>query len=185
MISLPSWTDHQIAILSLLVSAVSTVFTIVAALAALIGIPIAVHAIRRGNKNASAATVVTLYDGLRQAWQRFESAPSDGNQRYYELAELMNFIEIACGIHFEGSLVGVSSDLMKEYLKNSLSLIRDDEYALRQIAEMLHSPKTFEHIRKFIGTHAELSDLLETRTASRQAGAAAKSPQPHDINALP
>ena len=123
--------------------------SLVVALAAL---AVAFYAIYKGNRNSSVATLVTLNDGFRQAWSRFISAvkAEDEEAKYFELAELMNLLEIACGIQSEKSLSGMSNQVVKDYLEQALKLLIGNEYTNQQIPQMLHQPSTFINIKKFI-----------------------------------
>ena len=69
---------------------------------AVIALCLSWYAITRANRSTSAATLVTLNEGFRQAWERFFQA--QGAQQDAELAELLNLFEIACAIYLEGSL---------------------------------------------------------------------------------
>lgn len=137
-----------------MITFIVAVITLVIAVVALV---VAWHAISRSNKNSSAATLVALYEGFRQAWQRFLDAEDDAGQQY-ELSELMNLVELACAIDSEHSFVGVSRKLVREYLENSLLLLSNNENAGRRIPAMFTSPTTFEYIRRFLNSrHNELS----------------------------
>jgi hypothetical protein len=153
------FTDHHIALWSLLASLVAVAVSLVALLVAL-------YAIRRSNRNSSAATLVTLNEGFRQAWQRFFEAKKakDEARLQYELSELLNLFELACGIHLERSLVGVSRKLAKDYINETWELLSNNEDAKKRIRVMLTSPKTFEYIRKFLGK-ARCSSFLEPPTS--------------------
>jgi len=113
-----------------------------------IALGIAIYAVRKGNRNSSAATLVTLNDGFRQAWLRFLNA-KDEQTMQAEFSELMNLIEIACAIYLEKSLSGVSRELAREYLEGILNLIKSNADARSRIEAMRHSPTTFKYIRKF------------------------------------
>lgn len=114
---------------------------------ALVAVVIAIYAIRRGNKNSSVATLVTLNDGYRQAWQRFLAAK--GDQREYEFSELMNLLEVGCAIDAEKSLVGVSREIAREYLTHALQLLDAHEEARRLTMAASHDPTTFKYVRRF------------------------------------
>jgi len=105
-------------------------------------------AIYKGNRNASVATLVTLYEASRQAFQRFLSEKTEDAKRY-ELCELMNLLEIAAAILNERSFAGVSKEIQREYLNEVLELLIGDKYARETIDNMLSAPTTFAHIRKF------------------------------------
>jgi hypothetical protein len=119
---------------------------IASAAIALIALVVAIYAIRRGNLNASVATLVTLNDGFRQGWQRVFSAGAD---RDHEFAELLNLLEIGCGIHKEKSLVGVSRELSREYIEQVILLMEEDDDSRRQIEKAINTPKTFKYIAWF------------------------------------
>ena len=119
--------------------------TVVISLSAL---AVAVFAIRKGNRNSSAATLVTLNDSFRQAWLRFLTAKDDAS-RQYEFAELLNVMEIACAIYLEKSLAGKSRKLAEEYISHILKLLENDPEKRERLVCLINAPTTFEHIRKF------------------------------------
>ena len=114
-----------------------------------IALIVAWYAIYKGNRNASVATLVSINEAFRQAWQRFLKADNEADKSY-ELAELMNLFEIACGTQNEGSLAGVSKDIMAAYLNQVLTLLIYNDYTKAKIAELLETPNTFENIHKFL-----------------------------------
>lgn len=115
---------------------------------AVISAAVAIYAIYKGNRNSSVATLVTISEASREAWQRFLTAPTD-DTKWNELCELMNLLEIASAILNEKSFVGVSKRLLKDYLNEVLSLLINDAYASKAVDKMFSSETTFEHIRKF------------------------------------
>jgi hypothetical protein len=121
------------------------VASLVVALAAL---GVSWYAIRRANRTTSAATLVTLNDGFRQAWGRFFS--ETGDRRKNELAELLNLFEIACAIYLENSLTGNSRTLMREYINSILRILVKNEYTNTEVGSLLESESTFVFIRKFL-----------------------------------
>jgi hypothetical protein len=106
------------------------------------------YAIRRANRTTSAATLVVLNEGFREAWKRFFQANSD--QLETELAELLNLFEIACAICLEGSLSGNSADLMNEYLNMALRMFVKHEYSREHIEGLLQTERTFIFIKRFL-----------------------------------
>jgi hypothetical protein len=136
-------SDHQIAVLALIVALASLAGSV-------LSIVVASWAISRSNKNSSAATLVTLYEGFRQAWQRFLDAKEDDRARQYQLSELMNLAELACAIYSERSFVGVTRVLVQDYLQSALSLLSDNEDVRKRIPAMFNSPETFKYIRWFL-----------------------------------
>ena len=115
----------------------------------LIALTVAIVAIRKSDRNTSAATLVTLNEGFRQGWHRFLPA-KDEAERQHEFSELMNLLEIGCAIYMEGSLSGVSRELAEEYLGNVLSLLEANQEARTRIEEMRQSATTFKYIRQFL-----------------------------------
>lgn len=113
-----------------------------------IALVVALYAIYKGNRNSSVATLISLSESCRSGWNRFLEASTD-DQRVYELAELMNTLEIAAAILNEDSLAGVSRTLLKAYLEQALTLLRNNAFASAQIEQMLTTPDTFECIQKF------------------------------------
>lgn len=178
--ALTGFSDHQIAVLALVVALASLSVSVVS-------IFVAWYAICRSNKNSSAATLVTLYEGFRQAWQRFLDAKDDDKERQYQLSELMNLAELACAIHSERSFVGVSRELVEDYLQSSLSLLVNNEDVRNRIPAMFRSPDTFKYIRRFLDfpLNADLlkrwSPLLEPPFSNPQG---VKKGLIHDVHLL-
>lgn len=110
-------TPDQIVLLSLFVAGASLVASIIALWVAWFGI-------RRADNNSSASLLVTLNDGFRQAWQRYLSGKND-EQKQYELAELMNLLEIACALYNGGSLSGMSRKIVEELCSARTSSVPD------------------------------------------------------------
>jgi hypothetical protein len=123
----------------------------------LIALAVALFAIRKGNKNSSAAILVTLNDSFRQAWQRFLAA-EDETSRQHEFAELLNVMEIACAIYLEKSLAGVSRKLAEEYISHILTLLESNDDAQERLASMINSPTMFEYIAGFRAKMRRLRD---------------------------
>jgi hypothetical protein len=117
---------------------------------------VAIVTLRRGNKNASVATLVALHEAFREAWQRFRQADSEID-RAWELSDLLNYIEIACGIECEKSLSGVSQTLMTDYLNEIFQILLSNDYINQQIPRMLHAPSTFCYIKRFLHSKPKLS----------------------------
>jgi hypothetical protein len=108
---------------------------------------VALYAIRRSSLSSSVATLVTLNDGFRQAWQRYLEATEQAKD--YEFSELANLMEIASAIHMEKSLFGISRELSSEYLEHVLLLIEGNDDARRRLEAGIHKPNTFKYIASF------------------------------------
>jgi hypothetical protein len=125
--------------------------------AAIVSVYVAVRAIRRSGKNASAAMLVTLSEAFRGGWERviasikdLQKGPDAEDTRYKTFSELLNLFEIACAIMNEESIEGFSKQIIHKYLVDSLGLIVGNDYARTQIPHMLTDETTFEHIKAFI-----------------------------------
>jgi hypothetical protein len=118
---------------------------------------VSIFAIRRANKTTSAATLVTLNEGFRQAWERCLQTQSGADAAEYNLAELLNLLEIGCAIYLEKSLTGNSRELMREYLGNVLGLLAKTETINDQALRLLQTPKTFSFIKQFLKQKPVLS----------------------------
>lgn len=123
-----------IALISLLVS-----------LAALV---VSVFAIVRANNTTSGSTIIALSEAFRQAWDRYFNAKPE--QKSYELAELMNLLEIACAVHLEWSLSGNARKLVFDYLRRVLSELIKHEEISAEIGKLLQDKETFFFIKKFL-----------------------------------
>jgi hypothetical protein len=131
----------KIGIATLVVASV----TLVVAIAALW---LAAHALWRGNRNSSAATYVTLSEGFRQAWDRVIAA--EPAKRRYQLAELVNLAEVACGILHEKSLSGVTREIAEAYLRDAISILEEDDGILAEIAMLRREADTYKYVEAFI-----------------------------------
>lgn len=119
---------------------------LVASAAALI---IAIVALRRSDRNASAATLVSLYEALRAAWGRYLAAKKP-QQAEFEFAELINLLELACAIHQDKAVHGASREMLEEYLLDVLAIFRDDEGVRQRIASLRDRANTFKYLKRFL-----------------------------------
>jgi len=125
---------------------ITALVTLLVAFAALV---VSAFAIVRANNTTSGATLVSLNEAFRQAWVRyFDSKEPD--EKSYELAELLNLLEIACAVYDEWSLSGNARKLVFDYLYRNLSdLIKHKEISA-QIEKLLQDKDTFFFIKKFL-----------------------------------
>ena len=114
-----------------------------------VGLGFAAYAIHRSNQNSAAAALLTFYEAVRQAWERFLRA-TDTNDKEYQFAELANLLEVACALHVKSVFVGVSRELMTEYLDDVGKLLDTSEEAKRQIEQLIHSKTTFKYLRIYL-----------------------------------
>lgn len=107
----------------------------------------AFYAVYRGNRNTSVSTLATLNVAFRDAWDRFIH---DEQRKAFHFGELMNLFEIGCAICKEKSLIGVSRSLIEEYMKEALSLLTKNPYAVEKVPGLLTGKDTFSHIKAFM-----------------------------------
>ncbi len=125
--------------------AFSDLIALASLIVALAALAVSIYAISRANKTTSAATLVTLNEGFRQAWDRYLQAQTIDN-----LAELLNLLEIACGMFMERSLTGNSRKLAGEYIKSVLSILRSNTAVSEQAVQLLQTRDTFTFIKQFM-----------------------------------
>jgi hypothetical protein len=129
---------------------------------ALIALFIAIHTLRRGNKNSSVATMIPLNAEIRQMWAKYDDALASIDFKNDEelaaleekiavkLQDLMNVLEIAAAIELEGTLSGVSRVLMRDYLEQMLDMIIRDDYTNAKVSDLLQDETTYIFIRRFL-----------------------------------
>jgi hypothetical protein len=139
---------------------------------AVFGVIAALYALHRGNLNASVASMIPLNAEIREAWKRFlDSFPDPEKlkdatpvqiqafirQNDTQLEHLMNVLEIAAAITIEGTLVGVSNELMRDYVERTLESLLKDGYTSLRITVLLQNDQTFYHIRRFLNKQIPFS----------------------------
>lgn len=117
-------------------------------IATVIGLYFAGWGIYRGNKNSSAALLLTFNESVRVSWERFLSA-TDDDDKEYQFAELANQLEIACALHKRGAFVGVSRELLTEYLNEVISMLNNDDDAKERLKKLSHSEETFKYLKAY------------------------------------
>ncbi len=122
---------------------------------AIVALAVALYALYRGNRNTSVATLVSLSEALRQAWDRLLPKMRSGEQHTTELADLMNLLETSCAIHLERSLAGVSKILMSQYLDDVLTLLIQTPALNDEVPALLQEENTFCHIKNFLNAKKE------------------------------
>jgi hypothetical protein len=111
---------------------------------------LSIYAISRANKTTSAATLMVLNEGFRQAWERCLKQSQTPTDLSYNVAELLNLIEIACAAYIERSVSGHSRTLLIEYLNSGLSIIISTPLLNDRVPKLLQDEKTFIFIKKFL-----------------------------------
>jgi hypothetical protein len=114
-----------------------------------IALGIAIYTVQRANKTTSAATMVTLNEGFRSAWERY--LRSEDLEKAAALAELLNLFEVACAAWAERSITGNSAELLQEYLQSVLRLLAGNKAISEEVSkELIQDRTTFKFIRLFL-----------------------------------
>jgi hypothetical protein len=139
---------------------------------AVVGVIAGLYTLHRGNLNASVASMIPLNAEIREAWKRYlESYPTPDKlndatptqirafirENDTQLEYLMNVLEIAAATSVEGTLIGVSNELMSGYVDRTLNSLLSDGYASVRIKGLLQDSQTFIYIRRFLNKQIPLS----------------------------
>ena len=116
---------------------------------AAIGLGFTAYGIHRGNQNASASSLIVLNDLLRERWEWFLHADTEAKKQH-SFAELMNALEIACAISMKGVFVGVSRELLTEYLDGVLTLLDDNDDARGRAKALVDTETTFKYVIAYL-----------------------------------
>ncbi len=125
----------------------------------LIALAVAFLAIRRGDNNSSAALLVTFNENFRSSWQRI--LHSDESDRQFELAELMNLVEIACLIQREKSIHGRAAKLLDDYIKQAVGHVLHNQSLASEIPSLFQDETTFENITYFLSQHSDIRSKFD------------------------
>jgi hypothetical protein len=117
-------------------------------LISLVALLVALRALSSGNRNASASAAVALHAEFRNAWEGFKNSPEENKDFYF--AETMNVLEIACAIYLEGSLVGVSGELIQEFANDIARLIQASPEATSRVVKLRTTGTTFKYYDRFV-----------------------------------
>jgi hypothetical protein len=119
----------------------------------IIDLIIAIHTLRRGNRNASVASMIPLNAEIRDTYDRYiESFSNTTFQTTVELEilereittrleKLMNVLEITAAIQVERTFSGVLRELMGEYLQRILEDLLSDEYTSSKVSRLCKTTK--------------------------------------------
>lgn len=135
---------------------------LVSLLIALVAFVVSLVALHRSDRTSSAGTLVSVYDSISSAWARFLVAEGDAKQNF-ELAELLNRLEVACAMSLGGGIHGTAKELMDDYVENSLIEIAADGSALQAIHRLRHRSTTFKYIVRFIRAPVRRPQMADVR----------------------
>ncbi len=125
----------------------SNALTLVSLIVAFWALAVSWYAIQRGNRNASVAAFIALQAECRNAWDNFAVCDTENKKHYF--AQAVNVLEALCAVQMEGSLVGVSDELLTEFANDLTKSIYNSEMTLSWLKELQTSNTTFKYITKF------------------------------------
>lgn len=147
---------------------------IVSLLVALVALVVSLMALHRSDRTGSAGTLVSLYDSIAEAWRRFLQAGTDSDQSF-ELAELLNRLEVACALSLGQGIHGASKELLDDYVENSLIAIVGDPGASKSLGRLQDKPTTFKYLDRFIRGRKRWGRMGDVRSAFEEATASDSS----------
>jgi hypothetical protein len=134
------------------VAFLASVATLVVLPVTLVALIVAAVQLFYGRRTASGGALIALNESFRQAWLQFSIARDDAAKQHM-LAEVMNLLNMACAILEDKLFVGRAGRLLETYLCDVFGLIGQSDDAKTRIEAMMMTPRTFEHILKFIRGH--------------------------------
>ncbi len=138
----------------------------------IIAVVFAIYTLHRGNLNSSVASMIPLNAEIREMWDQyvdsFASPPLDTPLELEtiertiatKLERLMNVLELAAAIEVEGTLSGVSHQLMRDYLRRMLDIVISDDYTNSKVSDLLQDENTYIFIRRFLKQRDRVSAVL-------------------------
>ena len=133
--------SDKLSIASLILSLVTLLVTVVA-------VCIAVITLKNGDKNASASTVVALVSRFSDAWRDVILAPSpDAGE--FAIHEVFNSLELACSVEAQGSLVGNSGKVARQFIFDMISVIPSNAEAKETFHNAVQNSDDFEYLNAF------------------------------------
>jgi hypothetical protein len=129
----------------------ANIATLVAVCLGAIALFVTARQLRAGRRGASAGALIALNESFRQAWLQFSQASEEWKQHTF--SDIMNLLECACAIYEDKLFVGKGGKLLEDYLCHVLILIQQSDDARQRIERMMLTPKTFDHILKFLQSH--------------------------------
>lgn len=103
---------------------------------------------RHARNSASANVAATVLTGINT---RFEAVASNQNSDnlYSSVCDLLNELELACAIYFDGQMGGRTGKLSLSLIKDVLRLIERHKQLLDCVEKAIEKADTFENIKCF------------------------------------
>lgn len=129
---------------------------------ALVALVFSIVALHRSDRTSSAGTLVSIYDSIGGAWDRFLNASTEAKQNF-ELAELLNRLEVACAMSLGQGIHGAAKELLDEYVESSLLAIASDDAGALSLHRMRDQPTTFKYILRFVRRRSRRARMAHVR----------------------
>ena len=133
--------------------------TLVAVVLTAVALFLTARQLRIGRRASSAGAFIALNELFRQAWLHFSNIDEAGKQ--YAFADVMNLLDSACAVFDEKIFVGKVATLLEDYLCHVFILIQESDDARERTEQMMMTPKTFEHIVRFLRQHRKRIDRIQ------------------------
>ena len=120
----------------------------------------------RGNRNSSAANLISLSEALRESIARYSKAEQD-TLRASEMTNLINLLETACVVLLDRGIHGRARELIRKLVADLLVIILKNDELRAFMATLRDEPTTFRNIYGFVHLlrrkkeYAELQKFLK------------------------
>ena len=103
--------------------------------------------VRRQAKAVDLNAYFQFVEQFSVAWRRFRDAPE--KNREFELTEIFGLFEAASHLYNNRRIHGVTREMVKDFLRDMLPDVFEDEYAKCVFRKTISSPKTYSEIQRF------------------------------------
>ena len=107
----------------------------------------------RQARSSDYSSYLDLLTRFSTAWRRFRDISEESEEKSYEFCELLSLMEISCLLWRCGTIKGAFKGMLRSKLKEYISKISANEYALRHLRENKSGPETFKEIQLFAKRH--------------------------------
>ena len=102
---------------------------------------------RRQAQSSDFGSYLQLTERYSDAWRKFRCATPEN--RDYEFGEILNLIEATCHLYKSGAIRGATREMIRNYLRDVLTRLLQNDYAQEQIAQGTMNTDTYSHIYQF------------------------------------
>lgn len=126
----------------------ATYLSIAANTATILALGYAVYQFRHARSSSSANVAATILTSINT---RFEAVAKNQNspEHYSAVCDLLNELELACAVYFDGQMGGNTGKLSLSLIKDVLRLIEKHKSLLDCAEKAIEKTDTFENIKRF------------------------------------